>query len=349
MLICKNGFNMTHNGILLRIGLRTFIAFCWAITASFSAENTVNHKDFATNVTPTSVSDEKLVQVGSEIITKADYQAYLRYRQLELQKTAYLNSTQHYEQFQRKVLDEIVEHTMIFLLASRENITYSQEEVEHIYEEGIQLLGGKEAYQRWLQSYHLSDEYIKQQIIKKIMVDTYIENIKKTVSISEKDVEEAYQKYKKMGIIKRNVDTYDFANILIVDFVGDPEKEKLINEIYRRTQKGEDFFALAKEYSQDTFSSHQNYMYYEMTLNDVQPEIKHYLVFLPEGAISPPFHSRNGWNIIKIVSKNSPGDVPLAKVEKGIQRDLVQQKVREVLKQELEKLKNEITITYFYN
>ncbi len=296
-----------------------------------------------------SIRDEVIAQVGSERITKTDYQAYMQYRQFELRKRNYLFTPQNIQNFQRKVLDEIVEQTMIFLLAVKENIFCSDEELNSIYQEGIRLLGGEEEYKRWLKSCNLTDEYIKEQIAKKNIVEKYIKKIEATISISDNEVKDMYQNYVKSGLAKRITNTYDFANILIIDFTGNPEKEKQINEIYQRIQKGEDFFALAQQFSEDPFSKMQGYSYYEMTLQKVLPEVKHYLVMLPEGSVSQPFRTRNGWNIIKILSKNTPGIIHFDKMKKGIYKELVDQKVRVLLKQELEKLQKEITVTYYQN
>lgn len=296
-----------------------------------------------------SIRDEVIAQVGSERITKADYQAYLQYRHVELKKKNVLFTPQNIQNFQKKVMDEIVEQTMIFLLAIKENIDCSDEELNSIYDEGILLLGGKEEYNRWLKSCNLTDEYIRQQIRKKCVVDKYIQKIKKTVLISDKEVNDTYQKYVEKGWAKRTTDTYDFANILIIDFVSDPEKEKKISEIYQQIQKGDDFFTLAQQFSEDPFSKMQGNCYYEMNLKQVLPEIKYYLVTLPIGSVSPPFRTRNGWNIIKILSKNSPGTIPYDKMKKGLQKELTNKKVRDILKQELEKLQKEITITYYQN
>lgn len=325
---------MMHQKLIIII---TFSLFVFTINL-FASNNTFQN---------ISIQDEVIVQVGSERITRTDYQAYMQYRQIELRKKNILFTPQNIQNFQKKVLDEIVEQTMIFLLAVQENIDCSEEKFNAIYNEGISLLGGEEEYHRWLKSCNLSDDYIREQIKKKCIVDKYIQKIEKTVSVSDKDVEDTYQKYVKSGWAKRTTDTYDFANILIIDFVGDPEKEKKINEIYQRIQKGEDFFTLSQQFSEDPFSKMQGYCYYEMNLKQVLPEIKHYLVMLPAGSVSQPFRTRNGWNIIKILSKNSPGTIPFDKMKRGLQKELIDRKVREILKQELERLQKEITITYY--
>ncbi len=296
-----------------------------------------------------SLRDEVVAQVGSERITKADYQAYIQYRQVELKKKNVLFTPQNIQNFQKKVMAEIVEQTMIFLLATRENIICSDKELNETYQEGIQLLGGEEEYLKWLKSNQLTDEYIKEQIQKKSIVDQYIKKIETTISVSDDEIEDVYKKYVKSGWAKRALNTYDFANILIIDFVGDPEKEKQINEIYKRIQNGEDFFSLAQQFSEDSFSKMQECRYYEMNLQQVLPEVKHYLVMLPEGGVSQPFRTQNGWNIIKVLSKNMPGTIRFDKMKKGIYKQLVDRKVRLILKNKLEELQKEITIIYYQN
>lgn len=305
----------------------------------FASDNSKN--------SPSTQQEETLVQVGPERITKSDYNAYLQYRQIELKKRGLLFSPQDIQNFQKKVLDEIVEQTMIFLLALRENVVCSDEKFNSTYKEGISLLGGETEYQRWLKSCNLTDEYIKEQIEKKDIVEQYIQSLEKTVSVSDKEVEEVYQNYVKSGWAKRITDTYDFANILIMDYTGEQVKEKQIMDIYRRIQSGEDFFLLAEQFSEDSFSRKQGFCYYEMSLKQVLPEVKHYLVMYSVGSVTPPFRTRNGWNIIKILSRNEPGTIPFGKMKRGLQKQLIDKKVRDILKQKLEKLQQEITVTYY--
>ncbi len=304
-------------------------------------------KNISATESPT--NNEIIAQVGPERITRNDYQAYLKYRQTELMKKSYLLTPQNIQHFQKKVLDEILEQTMIFLLALRENISYSEEEFIRIYNEGIQMLGGKQEYERWLSSSNLTDEYIRDQIKRKIIVDKYIDRIRETLSVSDSEIEDLYKSYVKSGLAKRTTDTYDFANILITDPTGDPEKEKKIYEIYQLVQKGEDFLTLAQKYSEDLFSKMQGCCYYEMPLSQVQQEVKHYLVLSPVGTVTPPFRTRNGWNMIKILSKNKPGVVPFEKMKKGLEREIINKKVRDTLKERLEELQKEISITYYHN
>lgn len=322
----------------------TLLNFCYAIVL-LACFYTVS----ADTNSSQSSSEKILVQVGPERITEADYQSYLQYRLVELQKSYYLMSPQSIQSFQKKVLDEIVEQTMIFLLAMRENITYSDEEFKDVYDGGINLLGGDKEYQRWLKAFNLSDDYIKELIKKKITVENYMKKIEQTVSVSDKEIKETYQKLVSSGAAKRTTDTYDFANILILDFAGSPEIEKKAYKIYQSIQQGEDFFLLAKQYSQDPFSTKQNYTYYEMSLKQVLPEVKHYLVMLPVGSVSQPFRTKNGWNIIKILAKNTAGGtIPFNKMENGLKKKLINDKVRDIIKQELKKLQDEITVTYYY-
>ncbi|MCX8064589.1 MAG: peptidylprolyl isomerase [Candidatus Hydrogenedentes bacterium] len=288
-----------------------------------------------------------LVRIGSYNITVGDFNAYLKYREFELLEYPPALFPKAIETFKSKVLEEIVFQQMVFILATEDNTTYEEKEVDEILQSGIESLGGQEVYKRWLKENGVDEDYIKEQIKRKIMIDKYIEKVKRDISIPEEKIKETYLQLSNKGIIRRTADTYDFANIFLPDFTNSPEVENQIKSIYLKLQEGEDFFSAARKYSKDSFSTKQGFSYYEVTLREVLPEVKHYLVLLPVGSVSPPFRSRNGWNIIKVLGKYQKGTtIPYEKMRLGLEKQLTEIELKKILNQRIEKLKEKIDVVY---
>lgn len=288
-----------------------------------------------------------IVRVGPFSITEADYKAYLQFRKFEVLSYPPTFSSRLLDSLKGRALDEIVFQHLILILALRENISCEDEEVQKIIEEGIKKLGGKEAYEKWLETSSISESDLRDLVSKEVIIDKYIQKIKGNISISEDRIKAVYENLSKKGVTRRSTETYDFANIFLPDPVSSPKMEKQIKDVYLRIQKGEDFFELAKEYSQDEISTRQGYAYYEVTLKDVSPEVRHYLILLPVGSVSPPFRSRDGWNIIKVLGKYQRGTtIPYDKMRFGLEKQIIESELKSILKDKTERLKNEVEIVY---
>lgn len=288
-----------------------------------------------------------LVRIGPYEITENDFTSYLKFRELELMRYPSALFPKVIESFRSKVLEEIIFQQLIFILAAEENIIYDDKEVEEVLQRGIEYLGGKGEYEKWLKENNINESYLIEQIRRKIIVDKYIEEVKKEINIPEEKIKDTYSELSKKGLTRRVTDTYDFANIFLPDFTNSPEVEAQIKNVYLKIQNGEDFFEVAKKYSKDVFSVNQGFAYYEVTLKEVLPEVKHYLVLLPVGSVSPPFRSRNGWNIIKVLGKYQKGTtIPYEKMRLGLKKELEEIELKGILNKRVEGIRRRIEIVY---
>lgn len=289
--------------------------------------------------------NEVLAEVGPEKITRRDYIFYQSIKEKE-QVLLKPKLPPQKADFELETLNELIVDTLIFIVALQEGISYSEEQFQKVYQEGIVALGGPEVYQQWLNKLGVDDSYVKEKIKQKLLKENYLDKLKQQILVTDEEVRSEYQRYIELGIARRKSRTYDFSNILIIDYTRDPQKEKQIFEIYERIQKGEDFIQLAQRYSEDAFSTKQGCMYREVTPADVIPEIGQQLLLLPEGAISQPFRSHHGWNIIKVISRNEVGIIPYEKLEKGLRLELQKTKLRELIDKKLNEIKKDIPIKY---
>jgi peptidyl-prolyl cis-trans isomerase SurA len=78
------------------------------------------------------------------------------------------------------------------------------------------------------------------------------------------------------------------------------ESEKLINDIYKRVQKGEDFAKLAKEFSDDPGSKVSGGDLNWINDGDMVPAFENTMKTTKKGQTSKPFKSRFGWHILQV-------------------------------------------------
>jgi len=82
------------------------------------------------------------------------------------------------------------------------------------------------------------------------------------------------------------------------------EAKKLVDSLYNRLQKGDDFGKLATAFSNDIFSSSANGQMQDVEVGQYNPKFESAAFILPvNGAISKPFLTTHGWHIIKRIDR----------------------------------------------
>lgn len=122
------------------------------------------------------------------------------------------------------------------------------------------------------------------------------------------------------------------------------EKEKLIKELKARAEKGEDFAALAKQYSEDP-GSKNNGGEYTFPRGRMVPEFEAAAFSLKTNQISDVVETQYGYHIIKLSEKIPATKLEFAKVEPKIKEALTQQVVEKAAPAFLEKLRTDANVT----
>ena len=81
------------------------------------------------------------------------------------------------------------------------------------------------------------------------------------------------------------------------------ETEALIRRIHQRLQDGEDFAALAREFSEDPGSALNGGDLGWTSGEEFVPEFRQALADTPTGGISEPFRSQYGWHVIEVLDR----------------------------------------------
>ncbi|RED48437.1 peptidylprolyl isomerase [Seonamhaeicola aphaedonensis] len=149
------------------------------------------------------------------------------------------------------------------------------------------------------------------------------------------------------------------AHIMVVDnkeeAISNPEAEVRIQEIYQKIQQGEDFEALAKQFSDDKSSASKGGALAPFSSGQLSaPEFEEVAFSLVnKNDISEPFKSAYGWHIVKLIDKKP---IPSFKdikpeLEVKVKRDdrskLIDEALYNSLKKEYNVKVNESYLDYF--
>lgn len=182
------------------------------------------------------------------------------------------------------------------------------------------------------------DEHAKEFMSPEQVVLDYIELKKSSffdkVQVKDEDLQAAYQKE-----IANLSEQRRAAHILIEvnDKLNDEQAKAKIEEVQQRLAKGEDFAALAKEYSQDPGSSNKGGDLGYAGKGVYDPAFEEALYALNKDQVSQPVRTDFGWHLIKLLGVEAPSVPTFAslkgKLTNDLKSQLVEQKFVEVTKQ----------------
>lgn len=182
------------------------------------------------------------------------------------------------------------------------------------------------------------DEHAKEFMSPEQVVLEYVELKKSSlfdkVQVKDEDLQAAYQKE-----IANLSEQRRAAHILIEvnDKVDETQAKAKLDEIQQRLAKGEDFAALAKEFSQDPGSANKGGDLGYAGKGVYDPEFEDALYVLGKDQVSQPVRSTYGWHLIKLLGVEAPSVPTFASLKDKLTTDLksqqVEQKFVEVTKQ----------------
>ncbi len=142
------------------------------------------------------------------------------------------------------------------------------------------------------------------------------------VEVSDEALQELYQKQ-----IANLSEQRRAAHILIEG--NDPKAKSTLEGISKRLQAGEDFAALAKEFSQDPGSASEGGDLGFAGRDVYDPAFEEALYALQEGQVSAPVQTEFGWHLIKLLGVQSPEIPSFDSMKPELVRELKAQQVEQ--------------------
>ena len=249
-------------------------------------------------------------------------------------------------QFQKlELLRVMVDEEIMLQRAEKLGLIATEAEVDAKFNE-IRAPYTQEEFQKQLNAQQLTVDDLKAKLRRDLSVEKLLnKEIISQINIGDKDVNDFYNANK--GAFNYPENNYQVAHIVVTPApdsnVRNLKRDKAQNEeqarrkiqmIEARIRQGEDFAALAQNFSEDPNSApNGGDMGYvpESALNNADPETRRAILTLLPGQTSGVLKVPVGYRIIKVLSREAAG-----------QRDLndprVQQNIRETLRNRKEQL-----------
>jgi peptidyl-prolyl cis-trans isomerase SurA len=243
------------------------------------------------------------------------------------------------------VLDELINNEILLERAKKLNLEASDGEVEDKFTE-LKSPFTEDEFQRQLKERNVSVSDLKSDLRRQLSITKLLNReVVAKISITDQDVAEFYNSNKAQFNVAEP--QYRIAQIVVTprkepqirnrkndDATNEAEAQRKVKMLMDRLNSGADFAQLAMDYSEDMNSAATGgdlgYVP-ESALNQSDPMLKKMVIGMKPGQVSPPLGLKDGYRILKLVTRESPG-------QRNIADPQVQQTIRDTLRNRKEQL-----------
>ena len=243
------------------------------------------------------------------------------------------------------VLDELINNEILLERAKKLNLEASDGEVEDKFTE-LKSPYTEDEFQRQLKERNVSVSDLKNDLRRQLSITKLLNReVVAKISITDQDVTEFYNANRAQFNVAEP--QYRIAQIVVTprkepqirnrkndDATNEAEAQRKVKMLMDRLNSGADFAQLAMDYSEDMNSAATGgdlgYVP-ESALNQSDPMLKKMVIGMKPGQVSPPLQLKDGYRILKLVTRESPG-------QRNIADPQVQQTIRDTLRNRKEQL-----------
>lgn len=238
-----------------------------------------------------------VAKVDGEEITKAEFDKVFEIfkTQVELEQDPSIWEKEYegkkYEDLAKeKVLEQMISDKVQMKKAGEMGISVSDEEIDAEVDKWKKLFNSDEKYIEFLTSLNIDEEYFRDNLKKDLVKNKMKEELTKNVEVTDEELADYYGKH-----------INEFYRVKASHILLDTEEEA--KKILERVKAGEDFNALAKEYSTDPSAKDNSGSLGYFRQGEMVEPFEEAAFALKPGEISDIVKSDYGYHIIKVEDK----------------------------------------------
>lgn len=242
---------------------------------------------------------------------------------------------------QRGILNELIQEELLVQEARKLGLSVKTSEVEAQIEQYESRFGRKE-FLKSIADEGLTLAEVRVFIKDQLLVQKVVAEITKDSRLTDAQL---------MDFYNENKATYDeqvtAAHVLICanfdqaarNCTHSPEDESLANQISARAKAGEDFAALAKQYTIDPSNKETGGELAPFGRGRMAPEFEQAAFALQPGEISAPVKTAFGFHVIKLIKKGKTFEEAKAEIQQQLGQQQQQQAFTEWIREQMQKAK----------
>jgi parvulin-like peptidyl-prolyl isomerase len=253
------------------------------------------------------------------------------------------NRTAQLKEFDAARLKQVLEQNAVQLgerkvllgAATSAKTVVSPQELEKAMQEQYARAGDEKTFLEVLATNGISIDHVKESVRESLLIDKYLSAaLASQMAVTEEEVGEAYQQDK----------TASVRHILLLTQDKTAEEKAAIRqkmeEILARVKAGEDFGALAKQFSEDPGSKDNGGLYEDFGRGQMVKPFEEAAFSVPVGQVSGIVETKYGYHIIQVVNRKKETR-PLDEVRPELEGQIKQRKRDQAYQALLSKLKED--------
>jgi foldase protein PrsA len=238
--------------------------------------------------------DETVATVGSEKISKD-----------ELYKVLVQSAGQ-------EALAAMIDDKVVDLELKKEKISVSDKEVEAEFATYVESAGGEEAFKAALKQNDMTEKKFKENIVDYLSIRKIIEP---RIDITDEKIKAYFEENKDSFNEKEQVEA---SHILVED-------EATAEKVAKKLTDGEDFAALAKEFSTDEGSAANGGELGFFPRGKMVPEFEKAAFSMKVDTVSDPIKTEHGYHIIHVTEKKAAKEAIFADHKEEVKQRLLEE------------------------
>jgi peptidyl-prolyl cis-trans isomerase C len=259
-----------------------------------------------------------------------------------------LNASQLPE-VKKGVIESLINQELLYQESQNESIKVEDKEIDEQIDALKKRFPSEKEYNTALAKMNLSEAEIKSQITKGLAIQQFIDTkFVQKITVSDDETKAHYNNNLKMFKQPEQVRAMHIL-IMVAPQATEEQKaaaRKKLKECQKRLGQGEDFEALAKDYSEGPSAAKGGDLGY-FSRGQMVPPFEEVAFALKSGEVSDIVETRFGYHLIKVVDKKPGSTMSYEEVKDNLQQYLKQQKIQEQVKLYIEKLQTKAKVERF--
>ena len=292
---------------------------------------------------------DKAAVVNGTIITQAELDSQMKIVMDRLRASGRLPEPSQVDQIRSQVLENLIARELLYQESQKKGIKISEEEVNQQLIKLKAQFPNEAEFNNALNRMNLTEASIREKLERDLALRKLIDDeITPKVTVSDSEIRAFYDNNPATFTQPERVKA---SHILIkvdpqANAAQKAEAQKKIDLVQAKLQKGEDFGALAKEYSEGPSGPKGGDLGY-FTRGQMVKAFEEAAFAMKPGEVSGVVETRFGYHLIKVTDKTPEGTLPYNDVKEKLGEFLKQKKIQDEINVYVKKLEEKAKIERF--
>jgi len=294
-------------------------------------------------------SEGKVAVVNGSVITQEDFDKEMNHVRQRLLSMGKPLTDAQIPEIKKEVLENLINRELLYRESQRKAIKVDEAAINEQVTTLKRRFPDEDEFKTALIKANLSEAGLKARIKRGVAIQQFIDTyIAKKATVSDQEIKALYES--RPGFFKQPEQVRASHILIKVDPKADESQRavarKKIEKIRQKLQQGEDFAALAKEFSQGPSSVKGGDLGYFGRGQMVKPFEKAAFGLTP-GDVSGIVETRFGYHLIKVIERRPETTIAFEDIKNRLGRYLMQEKVRREVSLYVQKLKEKVKVERF--